>query len=54
MNIKEWLLKERVNRPEKDTSQDYAPTNGELLCMYVIFSAPLIVMPLLYYVLEVK
>lgn len=32
--ISSWWNKERVNRAEKGTSQDYCPTNGGLI-MYV-------------------
>jgi hypothetical protein len=36
--FKEWCRKERVDRPEKGTSQDMCPTNGDALFFKFIMS----------------
>lgn len=37
--FQEWCRKERVDRPEKDTSQDMCPTNGDALVFKFIMLA---------------
>lgn len=46
--IKYWLNQERVGRPEAGTSQDMAPTNGDLLFMYIWYSIPCILIALYF------
>jgi len=36
--IKNWWNKERVHRIEKDTSQDFCPTNGEAVVFALLMS----------------
>lgn len=47
--FKEWCKQERVNRPEKDTSQDMFPTNGDALFanFYMVFAISLAVVILM-------
>ena len=36
-NFEKWCAKERKNRPEKGSSQDMCPTNGDALFMRLCF-----------------
>ena len=51
-NIKKWWWSERLDRVEKDTSQDMAPRNGDVVFMYLWFSLPFIIMGLIAVVLH--
>ena len=39
MNLKSWWNLERVNRCEKGTSQDFCPTNGDAVMMFIIYGS---------------
>jgi hypothetical protein len=34
--LRDWWYAERVNRPERGTSQDMCPTNGEAVINFVM------------------
>jgi len=43
LKIKNWWKSERINRVEKDTSQDMCPRNGDAVIMGLLFSSPILI-----------